>query len=66
MFDHTHSCVKQYCCATAIYFLSMLSTKYNIEINKAIGASGHGKDIVDGLDAVDKSQGFDDSYPNRT
>ena len=32
----------------------MLSTKFNINIDRAIGAPGHGKDIVDGLNAVDK------------
>ena len=32
----------------------MLSTKYNISIDRAIGAPGHGKDLVYGLNAVDK------------
>ena len=34
--------------------MSFLSAKYNINIDRAIGAPGHGKDIVDGLNAVDK------------
>ena len=45
---------KQYRCANALYYLSMLSTKFNINIDRAIGAPGHGKDIVYGLNAVDK------------
>jgi hypothetical protein len=54
VFDHTDGCAKQYRCATAIYLLSMLATKYHVTINRAIGAPGHGKDVVDALNAVDK------------
>ena len=32
----------------------MLATKYHVTINRAIGAPGHGKDVVDALNAVDK------------
>ena len=32
----------------------MLATKYHMTINRAIGAPGHGKDVVDALNAVDK------------
>ena len=45
---------KQYRCANALYYLSYLATKYNISIERAICAPGHGKDVVDGLNAVDK------------
>ena len=45
---------KQYRCANALYYLSWLATKYNISIERAICAPGHGKDVVDGLNAVDK------------
>jgi hypothetical protein len=54
MFDNTDGCAKQYRCATAIHLLSMLATEFNITINRAVGAPGHGKDLVDGLNACDK------------
>mmetsp|Transcript_86996 Transcript_86996/g.261346 ORF Transcript_86996/g.261346 Transcript_86996/m.261346 type:complete len:95 (-) Transcript_86996:587-871(-) len=34
--------------------LSVLSYAFGISIDRAIGAPGHGKDIVDGLNAQDK------------
>jgi hypothetical protein len=54
MFDNTDGCAKQYRCATAICLLSMLATEFNITINQSVGAPGHGKDLVDGLNACDK------------
>jgi hypothetical protein len=54
MFDNTDGCAKQYRCATAIHLLSMLATEFNITINRSVGAPGHGKDLVDGLNACDK------------
>eukprot|EP00957_Ditylum_brightwellii_P034289 2600559-Ditylum_brightwellii.AAC.1 len=53
--EETDGCAKQYRRASAINVLRMLSMKYNIFIDRAVGAQGHGKDIVDGLNAVDKS-----------
>jgi hypothetical protein len=54
MFDNTNGCAKQYRCATAIHLLSMLATEFNITINRSVGAPGHGKDLVDGLNGCDK------------
>jgi hypothetical protein len=54
MFNNTDGCAKQYCCATVIHLLSMLATEFNITINQLVGAPGHGKDLVDGLNACDK------------
>eukprot|EP00957_Ditylum_brightwellii_P190783 14524120-Ditylum_brightwellii.AAC.1 len=51
--EETDGCAKQYRCASAINLLSTLSMKYNIVINRAVGAPGYGKDVVDGLNAVD-------------
>ena len=39
-------------------FLSMLLHAYQITIDRAVGAPGHGKDVVDGLNAVDKNYLF--------
>ena len=54
LYCNSDGCAKQYRCANAIYYLSALAYKYGIIIDRAIGAPGHGKDIVDGLNAVDK------------
>ena len=32
-----------------LYFLSTISTNFNIIVDRAIGALGHGKDVVDGI-----------------
>ena len=49
LYCNTDGAAKQYRCANAICYLSFLSAKYNINIDRAIGAPGHGKDIVDCL-----------------
>jgi hypothetical protein len=54
VWDDTDGCAKQYRCGTAIYLLSILASTYGVIIDRAIGAPGHGKDIVDGLNATDK------------
>ena len=35
-------------------FLSMISTNFNIIVDRMIGAPGHEKDVVDGINACDK------------
>jgi hypothetical protein len=50
----TDGCGKQYRCGTALYLLSLLASPKHVVIDRAIGAPGHGKDIVDGLNATDK------------
>jgi hypothetical protein len=52
--EETDGCSKQYRCATACFLLSLLATTHKIVIDRAIGAPGHGKDEVDGLNATDK------------
>ena len=37
-----------------MYLLNILCLKFNIVIDRAIGAPGHGKSVIDGLNAVDK------------
>ena len=54
VWDDTDGCGKQYRCGTAFYLLSVLACTYGITIDRAIGAPGHGKDVVDGLNATDK------------
>jgi hypothetical protein len=54
MLDDTDGCAKQYGYATALFLLTLLSCVHNVTIDRAVGAPGHGKDIVDGLNAADK------------
>ena len=54
MFVNIDRCANQYHCATAIHILSILTTEFNITINRAVDASIHGKDIVYGLNSYDK------------
>ena len=54
MWEDTDGCSKQYQCGTAMYFLSLLAVSFNVFVDRAIGAPGHGKDCVDGLNAVMK------------
>ena len=53
MDENTDECAKKYICATALYLLSMLSNSYNIVIDRIIWSLGHGKYVVDGLNATD-------------
>ena len=52
----TDGCAKQYKCATAIHFMSLLSYKENVVIDRAIGTPGHGKCEVDAINGVDKNR----------
>ena len=54
MWDQTDGCAKQYRCSIAYYLMSYLSTSYQIVLDKAVDTPGHGKDIVDGFNAVQK------------
>ena len=54
LWDYTDGCMKQYRCGTALYLLSVLATTFGITTSRAIGAPGHGKDVVDALNATDK------------
>ena len=54
IWEHTDGCTKQYRCAKALHLLSYLATEFEITIDRQIDAPGHGKDVVDGLNAKDK------------
>ena len=51
----TDGCGKQYKCSTAIYFMRLLSFRYGIVIDRAIGTPGHGKCEVDSINGVDNN-----------
>ena len=46
LYETTDGCAGQYRSATALWFLSALSAKHNIIIDRTFGAPGHGKLIV--------------------
>ena len=54
MYCNFDGAAKQYRCSNELFYLYCLATKYAIHIDREISAPGHGKDVVDGLNAVDK------------
>ena len=55
IWENTDGCAEQYRCASALYLMSVMSQTYSIIIDWGVSAPGHGKEVVDGLNAVDKS-----------
>ena len=54
IWENTDGCAEQYICVYALYRMSVMSQCYSIIIDQGIGAPGNGKEVVDGLNAVDK------------
>ena len=52
MRDQTYGRAKQYMCSVAYYLMSQLSKAYQIFLDRAVDTSGHGKDVVDGFNAI--------------
>ena len=55
LLGNTDGCAAQYKCATAVYFMSLLSFQENIVCDRGIGCAGHGKCEVDAINGVDKN-----------
>ena len=53
IWENTDGCAEQYSCASALYPISVMSQCYSIIIDRGISAPGHGKEVVDGINAVD-------------
>ena len=47
-------CAEQYICASALYLMSAMLQCYSIIIDQGISEPGHGKEVVDGINDVDK------------
>ena len=47
-------CAEQYICATALYHMSVLSQRYSIIFDWGISAPGNDKEVVCGLNSIDK------------
>ena len=54
IWENTDGCAEQYRCASALYLMSVMLQTYSIIIDRGISARGHGKEVVDGINAVDK------------
>ena len=55
IWENTDGCAEQYIFVSALYLMSVISQCYSIIIDQFISAPGHGKEVVDGLNSVDKS-----------
>ena len=51
--ENTDGCAEQYRCASALYLMSVILQTYSLIIDQGIIAPGHGKEVIDGLNAVD-------------
>ena len=54
IWENTDGCSDQYICATSLYLMSVLSQRHSIIFDRIISATGHGKEVVDGLNAIGK------------
>ena len=54
IWENTDGCAEQFRCAYAMYLMSVISQTYSLIIDQGISAPGNGKEVVDGLNAVDK------------
>ena len=54
IWENTDGCADQYRCASALYLMSVMLKCYSVIIDHGISAPGHGKEVVDVLNAVDK------------
>ena len=54
IWENTDGCSEQYICDSALYLMSVMSQCYSVMIDPGISAPGHGKEVVYGLNAVDK------------
>ena len=54
MWYQTYGCTNQYRCSLAYYLMSYLSKSYQIVLDRSVDTPGHGKDVVDGFNAVQK------------
>ena len=58
----TDGCAKQYRSATSLYFMSMLAAKFDIVIDRGVCLVGHGKSLVDAINALSKNRIMKASY----
>ena len=54
IWENNDGCSEQYRCDSALYLMSFMSQCYSFIIDRGISAPGHGKELVDGLNNIDK------------
>ena len=54
IWGNTDGCADQYRCASALYLMLVLSQRHPVKIYWCISAPEHGKDVIDGINAIDK------------
>ena len=54
IWGNNDGCAEQCRCAPALYLMSVMSRCYFIIIYRGISSPGHGKEVADGLNDVDK------------
>ena len=54
IWGNTDGCSEQYRCASAIHLMSFMSQRYSVIIYQGISVTGHGKQVVDVINAIDK------------
>ena len=54
IWENTDGCAEQYICASAIYLMPVLSQRHPIIFDRFISAPGNDKDVVVGINAIDK------------
>ena len=52
IWENTDGCAEQYRCATTLYLMSVLSQRHSIIFDRGIGATGHGKQVVDVINTI--------------
>ena len=55
IWENNDGCSEQYRCASELYLMSAMYQCYSVIIDRGISAPGHGKEVVYGLNGVDKS-----------
>ena len=55
IWENTDGCAEQYICASSLYLMSVILQCYSVIIDRGIIAPVYGKEVVDGINAIDKS-----------
>ena len=52
--ERMDGCDEQYRCSTELYRMPIMSQAFSVIINRSISAPGHGREVVDGLNSIEK------------
>ena len=54
IWGNTDGCINQYICASELYIMLVLSQRHSSITDRGISSPEHGKEVVDGINAIDK------------